>query len=90
MEQYLFNLTGPEEMGSAEVRHNVWLLSPEEIPPLLLSTDEVGRMLGVSRAKVYDLLRFGDLRSVKVGAHRRVSAKALAEYVAGLESGELA
>jgi excisionase family DNA binding protein len=87
MEQYLLNLSDahPDGAGEAVVRHNVWLLSPEEIPPILFTTEEVGRMLGIGRPKVYDLLRCNELRSVKVGASRRVSAKALREYVDGLE-----
>jgi excisionase family DNA binding protein len=34
---------------------------------------------------VFELIRTGELRSVKVGAARRVSATALAAYVADLE-----
>jgi excisionase family DNA binding protein len=37
---------------------------------------------------VYDLIRQRELRSVKVGASRRVSARALCEYVARLELDE--
>jgi excisionase family DNA binding protein len=39
----------------------------------------------VGRSKVYDLMRSGVLRSVKIGGSRRVSATALTEYVADLE-----
>jgi hypothetical protein len=35
---------------------------------------------------VFELIRSGALRSVKIGAARRVSAIALAEYVAALEA----
>ena len=42
-------------------------------------------MLGIGRCRVYDLIRQRELRSVKVGASRRVSARALSEYVAQLE-----
>lgn len=90
MEQYLFNLSASpgDDMGEAAVRPNVWLLTPEEMPPILMSPDEVGRLMGIGRCKVYDLIRHNELRSVKVGSYRRISAKALAEYVDGLELGE--
>jgi excisionase family DNA binding protein len=37
------------------------------------------------RSKVYELMRAGVLRSVKIGGSRRVSVTALADYVAELE-----
>lgn len=51
----------------------------------LLRPEEVAEALGVGRTKVFELIRTGELRSVKLGAARRVSATALAEYVAELE-----
>lgn len=92
MEQYLFNLSQPgEDTGEVQavVTPNIWLLSSEEIPPILFTTEEVGRLLKISKCRVYDLIRQRDLRSVKVGASRRISARALKEYVEQLE-GELA
>lgn len=89
MEQYLFNLSQPvEDLGDARVQPNLWLLTSEEMPPLLFSCEEVARLLHVGRGKVYDLLRTGELRSIKVGGCRRVSAKALADFVGRLEVGE--
>ena len=89
MEQYLFNISEPrEDIGEAAVRPNVWLLSADEVPPILFSADDVARVLGIGRCKVFDLIRYNELRSVKVGSYRRVSAKALAEYVSRLEFGE--
>jgi excisionase family DNA binding protein len=35
---------------------------------------------------VFELIRTGDLRSVKIGNARRISATALAEFVASLEA----
>ena len=89
MEQYLFNLSDPpEETESAAVTPNLWLLSAEEVPPLLFTVDEVGRLLGIGKCRVYDLIRQQELRSVKVGASRRVTARALHEFVTRLELGE--
>ena len=72
----------------AVVRPNIWLLSSEEIPPLLFTTAEVARLLGIGQCRVYDLIRERELRSVKVGASRRISARALRDYVEQLELGE--
>lgn len=87
MEQYLFNLSSkPTEVDEeVQVRQNFWLMSAEEVPPLLFTPEEVGRLLGVGRAKVYDLIRAREVRSVKVGCSRRISALALREYVDQLE-----
>jgi excisionase family DNA binding protein len=52
---------------------------------LLLRAEEVAESLGVGRTKVFELIRTGELRSVKLGGARRVSATALAVYVAELE-----
>ena len=53
---------------------------------LLLRPEEAAKALGVSRTTVFELIRTGDLRSVKIGNARRISATALAEFVAGLEA----
>lgn len=53
---------------------------------VLLRPEEAAEALGVSRTTVFELIRTGSLRSVKIGAARRVSATALAEYVAALEA----
>ena len=90
MEQYLSNLSGPSDGTDlrAVVQPNVWLLSAEEIPPILFTTEEVARLLGIGKCRVYDLIRHRELRSVKVGASRRISARALSDYVTHLEVDE--
>jgi excisionase family DNA binding protein len=90
VEQYLFNLSDAHESTDLEavVRPNIWLLSAEEMPPLLFTTHEVARLLGIGQCRVYDLIREQSLRSVKVGASRRVSARALRDYVEMLEGDE--
>ncbi len=86
MEQYLFSLSEPVPTQTpTAVQPNIWLLSAEEMPPILFSTAEVARLLRIGQCRVYDLIRQRELRSVKVGASRRISARALAEYVAQLE-----
>jgi excisionase family DNA binding protein len=51
---------------------------------LLLTPHEAAEALKVSRTKVYDLMRSGRLRSVKLGGSRRIPVEALAELVADL------
>lgn len=58
-----------------------------ELGRLLLRPEEVAKALGVGRTKVFELIRTGELRSVKLGGLRRVSSAALADYVAGLDGG---
>jgi excisionase family DNA binding protein len=53
---------------------------------LLLRPVESAQLLGLSRTKVYELMASGQLRSVKIGAARRVSATALADFVARLDA----
>jgi excisionase family DNA binding protein len=56
------------------------------IPVLLVSPEDAARALGIGRTKVYELIRSGALRSVRVGGLRRVSVAALDEFVARLEA----
>jgi excisionase family DNA binding protein len=53
---------------------------------LLLKIPEVAASLGISRAKVYELLADDTLPSVKIGGCRRVRANDLIGYVNGLAS----
>jgi len=57
----------------------------QETPlPLLLTPEQAAERLGVRRTKIYELIRAGDLESVKVGRLRRVPADALTDYVESL------
>jgi excisionase family DNA binding protein len=89
-DQHLFNLntTLSEPAEGVRVTPNIWLLTSEEVPPILFTPEEVARLLGVGRSRVYDLIRLRELRSVKVGCSRRISARALSDYVTSLELGE--
>jgi excisionase family DNA binding protein len=59
---------------------------------LLLRPTEAASALGVSRARLYQLLASGEINSVKIGASRRVPAVDLSNYVDRLraESGKTA
>ena len=52
---------------------------------LLVRPEDAARVLGIGRTKVYELMRSGALRSVRVGGLRRIPVAALAEFVAQLE-----
>jgi excisionase family DNA binding protein len=51
------------------------------VDALLLKVPEVAEQLGISRAKVYELIAAGTLRSVKVGGCRRIRASDLRAFV---------
>jgi excisionase family DNA binding protein len=51
---------------------------------LLLTPEEAADRLSLSRTTVYELIRTGELRSVKIGRARRVPVVALQDYVDGL------
>lgn len=51
---------------------------------MVLTVTEVMSALVIGRDKVYDLIRSGELASVKVGRYRRIPIDALDAYLAGL------
>ena len=51
---------------------------------MLYTVPQVMQMLSIGRTRVYDLIRTGELSSVRIGASRRVSASALEEFVSAL------
>lgn len=53
------------------------------------TVEQVAEMLRVGRDKVYYLLRTGQLRSMKIGKLRRITADQLAEFVASVEENRL-
>jgi excisionase family DNA binding protein len=56
-----------------------------ESPVVLLTPEQAAEALGIGRWKLYDLLRQGRLRSLRIGSCRRISMTALSEFVSGLE-----
>jgi excisionase family DNA binding protein len=51
-------------------------------PPLLLKVPEAARMLNVSRTTLYELMRAGDIRTVRIGRAVRVPVRELERWVA--------
>lgn len=52
------------------------------------TVEQVAKMLGIGRDKVYFLLRSGQLRSIKIGKLRRITDVHLAEFIAALEESD--
>jgi excisionase family DNA binding protein len=48
---------------------------------LLLTAEQAAASLAICRTKVYELLRNGQLESIRIGTSRRIPTSALAEYV---------
>lgn len=49
--------------------------------PLILTVDEITKVLRVSRNTAYELVRSGKIRSVKVGRTYRIPKAAVDEYL---------
>ena len=50
----------------------------------LLTAEETAQALRISRTSVYELIRTGQLASVRIGRRRRIPVAAVEQYVAGL------
>jgi excisionase family DNA binding protein len=57
---------------------------PAATPAALLTVEQAADQLGISRSRVFTLVRDGRLRSVKLGASRRIPRAAIDELVEGL------
>ena len=55
---------------------------------LLLTPTEAATALGIGRSKVYELMRAGTLRSVRIDSCRRVALEDLTALVTQLRSGD--
>ena len=55
--------------------------APTGVVPVMYGVEEAAEALRLSRSAVYELIRSGQLRSVKCGRRRLVPVVALAEYM---------
>jgi excisionase family DNA binding protein len=55
-------------------------------PYQLLRVREAAEVLGVSEAKIWELLRRDEIPSLKIDGSRRITAGAIADYVASREA----
>jgi excisionase family DNA binding protein len=51
------------------------------VDKLLLRVEEVAEVLDVGRTRVYQLIKVGELRSLKIGGSRRIPSTAVQEYL---------
>jgi excisionase family DNA binding protein len=60
---------------------------PKEVMPNVqaYTVEQVAKMLHIGRDKVYELLRTGQLHSIKIGKLRRITEEHLAEFIASRE-----
>lgn len=54
---------------------------------LLLTVEQTAAELHIARRRVFELIRNGQLASVKIGKSRRIRSTDLADYVARLSDG---
>jgi excisionase family DNA binding protein len=59
------------------------MVKPER---LALRPEEAAAAIGISRAKVYQLMKDGEIPFYKLGGNRRISPDALRAYIARLET----
>ncbi len=52
--------------------------------PALMRVEEAARRMSISRAKAYELIGRGELRSVRIDGSRRVRVSDLDDYIDGL------
>jgi excisionase family DNA binding protein len=76
---------------SPDLHHHVqrkeMIMGADSEPRLLLRVDQAGRQLNLGRTVMYELIRSGRLRSVKIGRLRLIPASAVAEFVEALDQG---
>jgi excisionase family DNA binding protein len=66
-------------------RHRRFAPAPDR---LLLTPEQAAERLNICRTTVFQLLRTGQLRSVRIGRSRRITPAALVSYVNHLVDGE--
>ncbi len=71
----------PKVAGSAQSTRDI------PIERLLLRADEAAEALGISRAKVYEIIASGELPSIRIGKSIRVSKAGLCRWIAEREGG---
>ncbi len=57
-----------------------------DVPALLLRVEEAASRLGIARTLMYQLVRTGEVESVRVGRLRRIPVACLQEYVDDLRT----
>ena len=66
------------------------MTAPEKVPAgerLLHTPEEAAHLLGVGRTKLYRLIATHELHSVRIGGSRRITNRALSDFVHHLDAG---
>jgi excisionase family DNA binding protein len=58
------------------------------VDKLLLTPEEAAERLSVGRSRIFELIASGQLRSVRLGASRRIPTAALVEFVNELSAAQ--
>ena len=53
--------------------------------PILYTPVQAARIMGISRAQVYNLLKDGSLNSIHIGRSRRISNNHVTQFIQSLE-----
>jgi len=53
--------------------------------PILYTPVQAARIMGISRAQVYNLLKDGSLNSIHIGRSRRISKSHVIDFIHSLE-----
>lgn len=61
--------------------------APDRVAPLNHSVIDSARIIGVSRTTVYEEIKAGRLRTIKLGTRTLVPASSIRDYQAQLERG---
>lgn len=56
-------------------------VAPSDALERLLKVGEAAKALGISHVKVYELIKTGELESLKIGAARRITRQAVLDYI---------
>jgi hypothetical protein len=90
MDGYLFHLTpnDGQDIDEVEVGPTIWLLGEEEVPPLLLSVEQVARCLGIDVEAMTALVAEARVEVVTIAGEERIPIWALVEQVRGRCAGE--
>ncbi len=57
------------------------MLTTMDSLPLLMTAREAGAVLRIGRSKVYELIRSGELRSIRIGSQIRIPKDAIDELL---------
>lgn len=66
---------------ASELRRKAGECTPPQLPPLLHTPEAAAERLQCGRSLIYELMRSGEIESVKVGRLRRIPESALVDYV---------